>query len=186
MSTISGLRAAERMRRAAAVVLALVAVTAARAGERADWPGAEDGGWARVGSGTMRWLGIEVYAASLWTQGGERWSADRPYALRIEYRRPISARRLVSTSLDEMARLGQDEPGRWRGELERALPSVAAGDVIVGVARPGRGAAFYHRGSLTAEVRDERFAEAFFAIWLDQRTREPELRSRLLGSGDEG
>ncbi len=33
-------------------------------------------------------------------------------------------------------------------------------------------------------VRDVAFAKAFFAIWLDPRTRNPELRARLLGVGE--
>jgi len=52
--------------------------------------------------------------------------------------------------------------------------------VIVGVSLPGRGAAFFHDGRPVGEVADPEFARAFFAIWLDARTRAPELRARLL------
>ncbi len=189
MFTISASRMRERARAAAAALLAVVAIASAQATERPGWPAGSDGTWAPIGSGTMRWLGFELYQASLWTEGGAPWAAVRPFALRIEYRRPISSERLVSASLQEMARLGYAEPAqlaRWEGALQRAFPAVEAGDVIVGVAQPGRGAAFYHRGALTAEVRDERFVQAFFGIWLDERTREPALRTRLLGSSDEG
>ena len=189
MFTISASRMREHARAVLAAVLAAATIAAAQAADRPGWPAGGDGSWAPVGSGTMRWLGFELYEASLWTEGGAPWAAARPFALRIEYRRPISSQRLVSASLQEMARLGYAEPdqlARWESELQRAFPAVEAGDVIVGVAQPGRGAAFYHRGALTAEVRDERFVEAFFGIWLDERTREPALRTRLLGSGDEG
>lgn len=188
MSTTSASRTPELVRLAAAFLLALAVSFVQAAGRGAALPD-ESGPWVQVGGGTMRWLGFELYEASLWTHGGAPWHPDRPYALRIEYRRAISSERLVSVSLDEMARLGFDAPqqlARWKTELERAFPSVAAGDVIVGVARPGQGAAFFHRGALTAEVRDETFARAFFAIWLDARTREPALRTQLLGGRDEG
>jgi hypothetical protein len=46
---------------------------------------------------------------------------------------------------------------------------------------PTRGAEFYHQGKLTGRIDDVEFAGAFFAIWLDERTREPALRARLLG-----
>jgi hypothetical protein len=36
-------------------------------------------------------------------------------------------------------------------------------------------------GRLSGEVADPAFSRAFFAIWLDSRTRVPALRSRLLG-----
>lgn len=42
-------------------------------------------------------------------------------------------------------------------------------------------AAFYHQGRLSGKVADPAFARAFFAIWLDARTRVPALRARLLG-----
>jgi hypothetical protein len=36
---------------------------------------------------------------------------------------------------------------------------------------------------LLGTIDDPVFARAFFAIWLDPRTREPQLRNRLLGKG---
>jgi hypothetical protein len=46
---------------------------------------------------------------------------------------------------------------------------------------PGKGATFYHQGRITGSIDDAEFAETFFAIWLDPRTREPSLRKALLG-----
>jgi hypothetical protein len=64
----------------------------------------------------------------------------------------------------------------------RALfPDVAAGDTLTGVHLPERGARFFHNGRLLGEIRDPQFSRAFFAIWLDPRTREPSLRAALLG-----
>jgi len=146
-------------------------------------------GWGVVGQGTMRWFGLALYDASLWTRDAEPWRPERPFALEIRYVRPIRGERLVAASLDEMARLGLADAARretWRPLLARAFPSVEPGDTIVGLAEPDGRVAFYHRGALTAELRDADFARAFFAIWLDPRTREPGLRSSLLGIGDEG
>jgi hypothetical protein len=86
--------------------------------------------------------------------------------------------------MEEMQRLGNagSEPlARWKVELERVFPDVRSGDVIVGMHLPKRGAEFYHQGKLTGRIDDVEFAGAFFAIWLDERTREPALRARLLG-----
>ncbi|MNC84230.1 hypothetical protein D3C75_1386630 [compost metagenome] len=47
---------------------------------------------------------------------------------------------------------------------------------------PGVGVRFYAGTQLQHEVRDHDFARAFFAIWLDPRTRNPELRAQLLGA----
>ncbi|NMG28788.1 chalcone isomerase family protein [Aromatoleum evansii] len=160
----------------------------ASAGER-ELPAPGLGGWGVVGQGTMRWYGLPLYDASLWTRGAEPWRAEQPFALEIRYARSIRSERLVEASLDEMERLGLADAARrerWRPLLERAFPSVEAGDTIVGLAQPDGRVVFYHRGAPTAELRDAAFATAFFAIWLDPRTREPGLRARLLGIDDEG
>ncbi|MCX9154908.1 chalcone isomerase family protein [Niveibacterium sp. 24ML] len=140
--------------------------------------------WRQLGSGEMSWFGLRLYDAQLWGSAAS-FSPASPYALHLTYARDFSAERLADTSIDEMRRLGtRDEAtlARWRAELGRVFPEVKRGDVIVGVHLPDRGARFYHQGKLTGEVNDPAFARAFFAIWLDPRTRAPELRTRLLGS----
>ncbi|NMF87414.1 chalcone isomerase family protein [Aromatoleum petrolei] len=190
-------RAGVRSLLRACALACMLAGAHASAGERevsTDLPpalpvSALDGGWGVVGQGTMRWFGLPLYEASLWTRGAEPWRAERPFALEIRYARSIRSERLVAASLDEMERLGFADAARrehWRPLLERAFPSVEAGDTIVGLAQPDGRVVFYHRGAPTAELRDAAFARAFFAIWLDPRTREPGLRARLLGIGDEG
>ena len=139
--------------------------------------------WRNLGSGDASFLGLRLYGASLWVSG-QAYREDAPFALALTYARAFSRDTLVSTSLDEMRRLGgADEArlARWKSDLERVFPDVAAGETIVGVHLPGRGAAFYHQGRLSGEVADPAFSRAFFAIWLDSRTRVPALRSRLLG-----
>jgi hypothetical protein len=140
--------------------------------------------WRSLGQGELRWFGLKVYRAALWV-GGARYSPDQPFALALTYARDIPGERLVATSLSEMERLGWGDAAslaRWRVELERVFPDVREGDTIVGVNLPGRGARFFHQGRSLGEVADQEFARAFFAIWLDPRTRAPELRAQLLGS----
>lgn len=141
--------------------------------------------WRVQGQGEMRWFGLRLYQASLWAPHG-RWRADLPYALELRYARDIASGRLVQASIEEMQRLGSADDarlGRWKLDLERVFPDVRAGDVIHGVHLPKRGAEFYHQGRLTGRIDDVEFGRAFFAIWLDPRTREPALRASLLGAG---
>lgn len=136
-----------------------------------------------LGAGEMRWFGLSIYQASLWT-GAERFDDSAPYALVLRYSRDIAGRRLVSTSIDELKRLGMRDEGklkRWETLLAAVFPDVKSGESIIGVSLPTRGALFYHQGRLTGEIDDPEFARAFFAIWLDERTRAPDLRARLLG-----
>ena len=142
----------------------------------------------RVGGGEMRWLGFKLYDAALWVDSAQPAGAgpalQKPHALALRYTRAISGEALVTASLDEIRRLDEGDEGRlarWKPLLEKALPSVAPGDTLVGLHEPGRGASFWHQGQLTARIDDAELAGAFFGIWLDARTRDPQLRARLLG-----
>ena len=71
-------------------------------------------------------------------------------------------------------RLGEKDEQRlrqWRAELEKVFPSVREGDTIVGLHEPGRGARFFYNGKPSGSVNDAELAAAFFAIWLDPRTK---------------
>jgi hypothetical protein len=136
-----------------------------------------------LGAGEMRWFGLRLYEARLWVSG-DRFDPEAPFALLLTYHRAIPAGRLVDSSISEMRQLGTGDEAllaHWRAELERAFPSVSSGESIVGVHHPGAGAEFWHQGRRTASIADARFARAFFAIWLDARTREPGLRAQLVG-----
>lgn len=140
--------------------------------------------WRNVGKGELRWLGLRIYDAELWVSGA-RFATDQPFALSLRYARSISRERLVDTSIDEMRRLGETDVqklARWREVLGTVFPNVAPGSNIVGVSLPGRGALFFLDGRQTGAVEDAEFAQAFFGIWLDQRTRDPDLRAQLLGT----
>jgi hypothetical protein len=173
-----------------ALLVAALLALGSSAGARALPPAVEAlaGPLQLAGEGEMRWFGLKLYDAALWVEAAD--DAEAPtvtradHALVLRYARAIPAQRLVEASIDEIRRLGERDPdrlARWQALLASALPSVAAGDTLVGLHRPGRGASFWHQGRLTAHLDDAELARAFFAIWLDARTREPELRARLLG-----
>lgn len=194
MSIISSFDATERGRCLRRLLLALVVCccTAAVQANTASWQTpalvAERGErWQLAGSGVLRWFGFRVYDAALWVEGDARWSPLRPFALEIRYHRKIAGAKLVQASLDEMRRLGsadEDDLARWRVKLEAAFPDVESGDVIIGLREADGSVAFHHRGQVTVRIEDLAFANAFFAIWLDDRTREPGLRAELIGGGD--
>jgi hypothetical protein len=137
-----------------------------------------------AGTGRLRWFGLHIYDAALWTRGG-LFDPGREHVLDIRYARNISGSRLTQTSLEEMRRLGfgdQTTLDRWAQEMTRLFPDVRKGERLTGVHRPGVGVEFYHDGRLAGTVSDAEFARAFFSIWLDPRSREPGLRQSLLGS----
>lgn len=138
-----------------------------------------------VGQGDMRWMGLRIYTAQLWSAEA-RIGERKPFALVLSYHRNISRQQLVDASLKELERVA-DTPlddkrrARWRAHMEQAFRDVVDGDQLVGVYLPGSGCRFYHRSDLLAQIDDPEFARAFFAIWLAPNTREPDLRRQLLG-----
>jgi len=136
-----------------------------------------------AGYGRLTWFGLHIYDARLYVSGpGVR--TDEPFALLLRYARDLTGSRITGTSIDEMRRLGfgtEAEQRRWREQMATLFPDVKRGDELIGVSVPGRGAVFFLNGRRLGEVDDPMFARAFFAIWLDPRTRDAELRTRLLG-----
>lgn len=97
-----------------------------------------------VGEGRLRWFGLHIYDAALWTRTVPV-GFDAEFALDIKYARNIPAARLVKASLSEMQRLGFDDGSaldQWAVEMARVFPEIRKGDRLTGVNRPGRGAEF--------------------------------------------
>ncbi len=137
------------------------------------------------GHGRLRFLGLSVYDASLWTARDFRASRfeEHPFALELIYLRDFADTEIARASLEQMRRHGtfdEAQAGRWQAQLVAALPSVRKGERLAGVHRPGRGVSFFHQGQPVGEVADPQFARLFFAIWLGEATSAPALRQALL------
>lgn len=138
-----------------------------------------------VGAGSLYWFGLHVYDARL-SVAGERFDPAQAFALTLRYARELSGERIAETSIDEIRRLGFGTPAdhrRWLDQMRRLFPDVRRGDELTGAATPGRGTQFLLNGRLIGSIDEPEFAGAFFAIWLDPRTRSRDLRASLLGGG---
>lgn len=140
------------------------------------------------GQGRLRYLGLHVYDAMLWT--AQPLAADEAeraaLALELRYARALRGVLIAERSLSEMKRIGEfddADAARWLEAMTRLFPDVSAGDRITGVHRPGEGARFHVNGRFVGEVAEAVFARLFFGIWLSPRTSQPKLRSALLGAG---
>lgn len=142
------------------------------------------------GEGVLRWLGLKVYTAQLWTgAAGVRTDqpTSQPLALELRYATSLKGEVIAERSVQEIEKLGLgDAPrrSRWLGDLKRLMPNIATDDRLTGILEPGRGVAFFHNDKPIGRVDDAEFASAFFLIWLDERTTAPSLRASLLrGAG---
>jgi Chalcone isomerase-like len=167
---------------AAAGATAAAAATAPPTEVSAALPGA-----VRQGHGRLRYFGLHIYDATLWSptpvpHGNPLGAA---LALEMRYARKLAGSAIADRSLEEMKRVGDFSPAdgqRWLDAMKQTFPDVHAGDRITGVHRPGVGAAFFVNGKASGEVRDALFAQLFFGVWLSPRTSQPALRAALLGT----
>jgi len=139
-----------------------------------------------IGVGEFRVFGFDVYNARLWS-ATRPLAPDQPFALELIYQRSISRDDLVQASVDEIKRLSgpsvsAEQLERWKLQMQQSFVDVHAGTRITGVYLPEQGARFFVGQQQQHEVKDPYFARAFFDIWLDPRTRNPELRQQLLGN----
>jgi hypothetical protein len=139
------------------------------------------------GQGRLRYFGLHIYDAALWSLAPVPPAnpLGTTLALEMRYARTLSGSSIADRSLDEMKRVGdfsQADGQRWLDAMKQAFPDVKAGDRITGVHRPGVGAAFFVNGRASGEVRDAQFAQLFFGVWLSPRTSQPALRAALLGT----
>ncbi len=138
-----------------------------------------------AGTGRLTWFGFHVYDAALFVPPGFdlAQAAEQPFVLELTYARRLEGRSIAEASRDEIARLGfgtEAQRARWHEQMVKLFPNVTKGQRLAGVHLPGTGARFYFNGQFLGSVDDPQFALAFFAIWLDERTRAPQLRESLL------
>ena len=97
------------------------------------------------GEADVRWLGLLIYHARLWTPLGG-WRADQPHALEICYARSIRGEQLAERSLAEMQHIGagtEAERSEWLGAMRRIFPNVRDGDQLIALATPGGPTRFF-------------------------------------------
>jgi Chalcone isomerase-like len=167
-----------------AIILSLVG-TAAHANTLPVPVAKEHTGLSVRGETLLRVFGFKVYDARLWTQS-KAHSYDDMFALELVYAMGFKGKDIADRSVEEMRKVGiRDEAKlmRWGSEMARIFPDIQKGEALIGVFVPNKEVRFFTREKLIATVADPEFAKAFFDIWLSEKTSEPKLREKLLGSG---
>lgn len=140
-----------------------------------------------IGGGLLRIFGFRIYNAYLWTPGGASFDHRKPFVLDIHYLRNFTAKQLAERSIDEMRDQGVGHDGvyrKWIAEMQRVFADVKEGDRLTGVATAARTAKFFYNGAFRGEIVDADFTDAFFGIWLSEKSSQPRMRNQLLGKTD--
>lgn len=144
------------------------------------------GNFALQGQGRLRFFGLHVYDAKLWSATAINTNnyATTPLALELIYGRSLYGKLIAERSLKEMqgvAAVSDAQAANWLDAMTQLFPDVKEGDRLTGVYKPGSNAVFWLNGKRLGEVADPAFAQAFFGIWLSANSSEPGLREQLLG-----
>lgn len=141
-----------------------------------------------AGTGVLRFFGLRVYEARLWTAPGfvaEEY-ARQPFALELVYDRKLEGEAIAERSIAEMRRVGsfpEEQARQWLALMKQAFPDVVAQDRLLGLCDGQGEVRFFHNGRPTAQTRDAEYVRLFFGIWLAPQTSAPALRNALLGLG---
>jgi hypothetical protein len=138
------------------------------------------------GAGIFKYFGFHIYDAYLWV-GANGFSPDHPYdqpfALDIKYARAFKGSAINQTTIDEWDRLElgtEQQRHDWFTKMSPMMPDVVPDQRLTGFYSPTDGWKLDSDGKRVGEIADVDFAKAFFAIWLDPRTKSPALRRGLL------
>jgi hypothetical protein len=133
----------------------------------------------RVGAGTLKWFGLDIYDAALWTPDGTfSGSYAEPVAFTLSYRRSFSRDRLIDitrTAWRELALADEVQRQRWSGQLATIWIDVRKGSSMTTLVLPTGETRFYSADRMLGRIDDPAFGPAFLSIWLDERVADTAL-----------
>ena len=136
-----------------------------------------------IGEGTLKVLMWEVYDLRLYTDG-TAFSWQDKFMLEFDYSRELKKKSVIDASLKEFKlqpNVTDKDIKAWEMYLEQVIQPVQKGEKATIQWVPDGQIIFHYEGSKPAVIENEKFARAFFNIWLGKQTSRPKLRSQLLG-----
>lgn len=136
-----------------------------------------------VGTARLTFMLWEVYDAILYAPGGQ-WQKTCPFALKLTYLRDLKGADIADRSVQEMRKQGvRDEVqlAAWHSQMRDIFPDVREGVSLTGICNEQGETVFLENDKPIGTIRDKKFSQRFFDIWLGEGTSEPALRKKLLG-----
>jgi hypothetical protein len=136
-----------------------------------------------ISQGSLHYYLWHVYDVKLYSNDGN-FSFDKPFSLRLEYKRKLYGDKIADRSTEEIRGLGfKDEIklAAWHAQMKDIFPDVNDGVSLTGSYAPDEPTIFYKNDQEVGAIKDPEFGKWFFGIWLDEKTSESKLRKKLLG-----
>ncbi|WP_413702284.1 chalcone isomerase family protein [Psychromonas sp. KJ10-10] len=136
----------------------------------------------KVGEGTMSWMFLDIYHASLFTSTGKYNEQSHPQVLTINYLKNIKKNSLIEATEEQWLLHDVDEEKlkNWLQLLHQIWPDINKGDSLTFHVAENKEGYFYYNQELIGRIPNEDFCNAFLAIWLSEKTSQPKLRRQLL------
>ena len=131
------------------------------------------------GSATYRYLGLPLYNAQLFTPGGAPFSWSSDFGLELQYRRNITQKALINSTLDEMQRIGRPAP--VRDQLQTCFKAITKGDRYLAVSDGPDKVSFWLNGAKTCTMSYPGIKRSFMSIFLGDNTRSASFTQKLKG-----
>ncbi|MFT6303431.1 MAG: hypothetical protein ACI9XK_004382 [Granulosicoccus sp.] len=135
-----------------------------------------------VGKARLKVFFWSVFDAKLYAQNA-KFSPEQPFALSLSYLREITGSEIVTQSISEMQAQNQYskiELEEWEAQLSDIIPNVDSTTTITGVRDQAGATLFYKNGEIIGQIKNRRFTQGFFNIWLGPKTTQTKLRAQLL------
>ncbi|MBO9412067.1 MULTISPECIES: hypothetical protein [unclassified Ruegeria] len=131
------------------------------------------------GTATYRYLGLPLYNAQLFTQRGASFDWGQDFALELQYRRNVTKKALINSTLDEMERIGSPAP--VRDQLETCFKAVKKGDRYLAVSDGPDRVSFWLNGAKTCTMSYPGIKRSFMSVFLGENTRSAAFSQKLRG-----
>lgn len=131
------------------------------------------------GEATFRFLGIPMYKARLYTDGGRAFDWQQDFALDLTYQRNLTEYDLVVSTLREINQLGQTPT--VRDQLIRCFDDVASGDSYLAVTDRADRIVLWRNGRSVCISSHPQIKRYFMSIFLDENTRSAKFTRNLRG-----
>lgn len=131
------------------------------------------------GQATLRFLGLPLYQARLYTPGGSALDWQKDLALELTYLRRLSQTDLVTSTLRELDRTGAPVP--VRDQLVECFEDVGKGDRYLAVSNGPDEILFWRNDRRMCTLSHPQIKQRFMAIFLGENTRSPAFTRKLRG-----
>jgi hypothetical protein len=144
---------------------------------------AELGAAKALGRATFRWLGVQLYDATLYTPPATGFDWQEPLALELVYARSVGGSVLLDSTLAELERIEGRQPDHpaIRQKLMGCFRDVDANDRYVASAGSADAVSFWLNGSRTCEISHPELKRRFLGIWLSDQSRAVKSARALRG-----